>query len=150
MTFWPLDPYHKSPDSKTWLTESFSEALPYKLSNKKNYMSPKLREMKLNWIFIHPYWFQQKSSTASSTGEPHEIHGEKIQQYHVSKIMRFYWSKTAKQFAVNSYGESLYLYQASRQARTWPLGFLSHIFRYFLALQVFWSNILYFLYLADV
>ena len=51
--------------------------------------------------------------------------------------MQFDWSKTAKQFSVNSHRKFLCQYQASRQARTQPGVFLSQNFRYFPVFQVF-------------
>ena len=54
----------------------------------------------------------------------------------MSKITHLDWSKMAKQFSVNSHGKLLCQYQASRQANTWPIAFLSQIFRYFPAFQV--------------
>ena len=65
---------------------------------------------------------------------------EKSQLYHVSKIAQLDWSKTAKQFSVNSGRKFLSLSgkQATRKASAWPAVFLSQNFRYF---PVFWDVI---------
>ena len=59
MTFWPLNSYYKRSDWKTWLAERFSEALTFKLWNKKKkkYMLPKLIKMERNWIIFIPHGF---------------------------------------------------------------------------------------------
>ena len=54
----------------------------------------------------------------------------------MSEITWFDWSKTAKQFSVNSHGKFLCQYQASRQASAQPGVFLSQDFRYFPAFEV--------------
>ena len=59
----------------------------------------------------------------------------------MSKIMKLDLSKTAKKFSVKSSREFLHQYQACRVASTWPLVFLSQIFRYFPAYQVILENI---------
>ena len=51
MKFWPLNPYYKRFDWKTWLSERFSEAPTIKLWNKQEkYMLPKLTEIEPNSI----------------------------------------------------------------------------------------------------
>ena len=67
MKFWPLNPYYKRSDRKTWLSERFSEALTSKLWNKKIHAAEAYRDgAKLN--YIQPLWFYQKSSTDPSKG----------------------------------------------------------------------------------
>ena len=49
----------------------------------------------------------------------------------MSKIIKLDLSKMAKKFSVKSSREFLHQYQVCRKASTWPLLFLSQIFRYF-------------------
>ena len=52
MEFWPLNPYHKRFDQKTWLSESFFEAVTSKLWNKKIHAAKTYRNgAKLNYIY---------------------------------------------------------------------------------------------------
>ena len=57
MKFWPLNPYYKRSEWKTWLAESFSETPTSKLYNKKKYLLLKLVEMEQSWIMFTPYGF---------------------------------------------------------------------------------------------
>ena len=110
MKFWTLNPYYKRCDWKTWLSQTLFEALH------GQYMLRKLTEIEQNWIMFIPPWLYQESSTDPFTGQPREIHGKKLSwQYHMSKFTRLNWSKTAKQFSVNSRGKFICQYQARRQ-----------------------------------
>ena len=57
LIFWPLNPYYKISDWKTWLAESFPETPTSKLQNKRKYLLLKLAEMEQNWIMFTPYCF---------------------------------------------------------------------------------------------
>ena len=128
MKFWFLNPSYKRSDWKIQLTERFSEALTSKPWNKKKYILPKLTEMERNWITFTPLWYDKKSLTDPFKGSPRGIHGKKqSRQYHLSKITRLDWSKTAKQFSVNSRGKFICQYQASRQASALPEFFFLRI-----------------------
>ena len=110
MKFWTLNPYYKRCDWKTWLSQTLFEALH------RQYMLPKLTEIEQNWIMLIPPWLYQESSTDPFTRQPREIHGKKLRwQYHMSKFTRLNWSKTAKQFSVNSRGKFTCQYQARRR-----------------------------------
>ena len=52
---WPLNPYYKRSDWKTWLAERFSEALTYKFGNKKIHTAEAYwNGVKLNYIHSPP------------------------------------------------------------------------------------------------
>ena len=57
MKFWPLNPYYKRSDWKTWLAERFSEALTSKLWNKKNTCCQSLRRNGAKLIIFTSYGF---------------------------------------------------------------------------------------------
>ena len=72
----------------------------------------------------------------------------------MSKIMQLDWSKTAKQFSVNSHGKFLCQYQAGRRAGKQALS-LEHFFLRILDTShpfklLFLGNILYFLFWGNV
>ena len=67
MKLWPLNPYYKRSNWKTWLSERFSKALTSKLWNKKLHVAEGYRNgAKLN--YVHPLCFYKKSSTDPSDG----------------------------------------------------------------------------------
>ena len=57
MKFWPLNPYYKRSDWKTWLAERFSEALTSKLWNKKNTCCRSLQKWSEIELCSPPYGF---------------------------------------------------------------------------------------------
>ena len=153
MKFWPLNPYYKRSDWKTLLAERFSEVLTSKLWNKKNTYCWSLSKWSEIELYSPPYcliknlWQNHgKDSHVEFTGK------NKSRQYHVSKIMWLDWSKMAKQFSVNSRGNFLCQYQASREASTRSGVSLSQSFAdTFQPFKLlFWWNILYFLFCANV
>ena len=68
MKFWPLNPYYKRSDWKTWLAEKFSEALTSKLWKKKKIHAAEAYRNGVKLNHIHPLWFYQKSSTDPTKG----------------------------------------------------------------------------------
>ena len=54
MKFWPLNPYHKRSDWKTWLTESFSEAPTSKLQNNKKIPAVEACRNGAKLNYVHP------------------------------------------------------------------------------------------------
>ena len=67
MKLWPLNPYYKRSNWKTWLSERFSKAVTSKLWNKKLHVAEAYRNgAKLN--YVHPLCFYKKSSTDPSDG----------------------------------------------------------------------------------
>ena len=57
MRFWSLNPHYKRSNSKTWLPESFSEALISKLGNKKNTCCRNLQKWSEIELYSTPYGF---------------------------------------------------------------------------------------------
>ena len=132
MKFWPLNPYYKRSDWKTWLAERFSEALTSKLWNKKNTCCQSLQKWSQIELYSLPYGFIKNLRQIQLRDSHVKFKGKtKVGNYHMSKITRLDWSKTAKQFSVNSCRKFLCQYQASRWASTWLLVFLCQIFKYF-------------------
>ena len=54
MKFWPLNPYYKRCDWKTWLEKAFLKLQHLTFKIKKSYLLPKLAEMEWNWIMFAP------------------------------------------------------------------------------------------------
>ena len=84
MKFWPLNPYYKRSDWKTWLAERISEALTSNFSNKKNTCCRSLQKWREIELYSPPYGFiknlrqiQLRNSHMKFTGKkksaiPHE------------------------------------------------------------------------------
>ena len=117
-----------------WLGESFSEAPTSKPQNRKKYLLPKLAEMEQNWIMFTPLWFYPKSSmihyVIAMWNSWEKIKSAIAHEWnHVPWLVkngRALFSKLKRQISLSVSGE-----QVSRQASTWPLAFLSQIFKYF-------------------
>ena len=140
MKFWPLNPYYKRSDWKTWLAESFSEAPTSSFKIKKIPAAEVCwNGAKLN--YVHPPMVFSKIFDRSIYVIATWNSWEKIKStYHVSKIHvswlvkngKIVFSKLTWQISLSVSGK-----QVSWQANTWPLlAFLSQIFRYFPAFQV--------------
>ena len=135
MKFWPLNPYYKRSDWKTWLAESFSEAqhLSFKIKKKPNAKACR-NGAKLN--YVHPSMVSSKIFDRSIYVIATWNSREKIkwiiphEQNHTPwlvKNSKTVFSKLTWQISLSVSGE-----QANRQANTSRLAFLSQIFIYFL------------------
>ena len=129
MTFWPLNSYLKRFDWKIWLAGRLSEDLTSNLRNKVNTCCQSLQkwsETELcsppppSYGFIKNLWqIHLRYSHIKFRGGGG---GGECRQYQVRKITQLGWSKTAKQFSVNSRKKFLCQSQASRQADKPSLG----------------------------
>ena len=116
MKFWPLNFYYNRSNWKIWLPEKFSDALTSKLWNKKNTCCGNLQKWSEVELYSPSYGFIKNLQQIHLRDSHMKFTGKKLsQQHHVSQIMRLDWSKTAKQFSVNSRGKFLCQYQASRE-----------------------------------
>ena len=140
MKFWPLNPYYKRSNWKTWLSERFFETLTSKLwNNKKIHAAEAYRNgPKLN--YVHLPKVLSKMLDRSIYGIATWNSREKIkptiprEQNHAAwlvKNSKTVFSKFARQISLSVSSE-----QVSSQANTWPLVFLSQIFIYFSTLAV--------------
>ena len=119
MKFWPLNPYYKRSDWKTWPSQIFSEALTFNLWKNNKKMLPKFTEMEENRILFTPYSFI-KNLRQIHLRESHMKFTGKI---HVIKIMWLDWSKQQNiQFSVNWSRKFICQYQARRPASKQALG----------------------------
>ena len=138
MKFCPLNPYYKRSDLKTCLSERFSEAPLSKLWNKK-YMWPKVTEMEWNWIMFTPLGGFIKNLRSIYRIAMWNSH-DKIRPTILCEQNFMVWlvkkGKTVFNKLLQQVPFSVSAKQASRQANSWSLVFLSQIFRYFPAFQV--------------
>ena len=141
MKFWPLNPFHKRSDWKTWLSERFSEALTSKLWNEKEYMLPKLTEMEWNWIMFFPYGFIKnlwqihlRNRHVKFTGK-HKVGNTmwgKLRNLIGEKQKKTVFSKPTQKTFLSVSGK-----QASRQAGKQVLGLLFSYLRFLDTFQSF-------------
>ena len=116
MKFWPLNSYYNRSNWKTRLSERFSDALTSKLWNKKKTCCGGLQKWSEVELYSPPYGFIKNLQQIHLRDSHVNFTGKKqSQQPHVSKIIRLDWSKTAKQFSVDSREKFICQYQASRE-----------------------------------
>ena len=116
------------------ISESFSKALTSKLWNKKNTWCQNLQKLKKNWIITAPYG-SIKSIWLIHLREGHTkfmgkiklaiLHEQNYAAWLVKNSKKVF-SKLTWKISLSVSGE-----QAVKWAGTWPLVFLSQIFRYF-------------------
>ena len=132
MKFWPLHPYYKRSNWKTWPSERFSEVLTSKLWNKKNTYKAYRNGAKLN--YIHSPMVLSKFFDRSIQGIATWNSREKIKLAIPHDQNYGPWLvKDGKAVFRNSHGKFRCQYQASRQARARLAVFPSQNFRYFSA-----------------
>ena len=133
MTFWPLNSYYKRSSWKIWLSERSSEALTSKLWNKKNTCYRSLQKWSEIELYSPPV-FLSKSFNRYIQGIATWNSKEKIKSAILHEQNYAAWLVKSGKTVFSKLTRKIYLSvsgeQPSRQASTWPMIFLSQIFRY--------------------
>ena len=131
--FWPLNPYDKRSDWKTWQAERFSEGLTSKLWNEKNTYCRSLPKWSKIKLYSPPYdliknlWqIHSRDSHVEFTGKKSAIPHEQNYVAWLVKNGKTVFSKLTRKISLSVSGK-----QASRKSSSRPGVFLSQNFRYF-------------------